>query len=146
MAQDVLSVAWKFMRKRQFATAIKLLEGRAETYEDNFEYYLITGIACLYVGDFGAAGSYFQRARRIKITDTRLLLGQAAIYLRRGDTDRALQYYLEIKENDASNKFPVSSKVKKMIYTLYFLILMIVKDREACPWTEVQSMELQRQQ
>ena len=50
------------------------------------------------------------------------------------------------KENDASNKFPVSSKVKKMIYTLYFLILMIVKDREACPWTEVQSMELQRQQ
>lgn len=104
MAQDVLSVAWKFMRKRQFATAIKLLEGRAETYEDNFEYYLITGIACLYVGDFGAAGSYFQRARKIKITDTRLLLGQAAIYLRRGDTDRALQYYMEVKENDPSNK------------------------------------------
>ena len=101
MAQDVLSVAWKFMRKRQFATAIKLLEGRAETYEDNFEYYLITGIACLYVGDFGAAGSYFQRARKIKITDTRLILGQAAIYLRRGDTDRALQYYLEVIENDA---------------------------------------------
>lgn len=50
------------------------------------------------------------------------------------------------KENDASNKFPVSSKVKKIIYTLYFFILMTVKDGEACPWTEVQSMELQRQQ
>ena len=104
MAQDVLSVAWKFMRKRKFATAIKLLEGRADTYEDNFEYYLITGIACLYVGDIGAAVSYFQRARKIKLTDTRLLLGQAAIYLRRGDTDRALQYYMEVKENDAANR------------------------------------------
>ena len=50
------------------------------------------------------------------------------------------------KENDASNKFPVSSNVKKMLYTLYFFILMIEKDREACPCTEVQSMELQRQQ
>lgn len=50
------------------------------------------------------------------------------------------------KENDASNKFPISSNVKKMIYTLYFFILMIVKDRETCQWTEVQSMELQRQE
>ncbi len=104
MAQDVLTVAWKFMRKRQFATAIKLLEGRVDVYEGNFEYYLLTGIACLYVGDFGAAGSYFQKARQIKLTDSRLLLGQAAIYLRRGDTERALQYYMEVKENDASNK------------------------------------------
>lgn len=104
MALDVLSVAWKYMRKRQFATAIKMLEGRAETYEDNFEYYLMLGIGCLYVGDIGTSVSYFQKARKIKLTDTRLLLGQAAIYLRRGDTDRALQYYMEVKENDASNK------------------------------------------
>lgn len=109
MAQDVLSVAWKFMRKRKFATAIKLLESRSETYEDNFEYYLMLGIACLYVGDIGSSSSYFQRARRIKLTDTRLLLGQAAIFLRRGDTDRALQYYMEVKENDASNKTAADS-------------------------------------
>lgn len=29
------------------------------------------------------------------------------------------------KENDTSNEFPVSSKVKKMSYTFYFIILMI---------------------
>jgi len=109
MAKDVLTLAWSDMRRRKFASAIKLLEGKAETYEDNFEYYLITGIACLYAGDIGSASSYFQRARRIKLTDTRLLLGQAAIFLRRGDVDRALQYYFEIKENDPENKTAVQA-------------------------------------
>ena len=104
MAQDVLTIAWKFMRRRKFATAIKLLEGRSDTYEGNFEYYIALGIACLYVGDIGSSVSYFQQARKIKLTDTRLLLGQAAIFLRRGDTERALQYYLEIKDNDPANK------------------------------------------
>jgi len=104
MAQDVLTIAWRFMRRRRFATAIKLLEAREETYEENFEYYVILGIACLYVGDIGSALMYFQQARRIKLTDSRLLLGQAAIYLRKGDTEKALHYYIEVKENDPKNK------------------------------------------
>ncbi|MCQ2592158.1 MAG: hypothetical protein MJ188_05185 [Treponema sp.] len=104
MAQDVLTIAWKFMRKRKFATAIKMLEGRSETYDDNFEYYLMLGTACLYVGDIGSSVSYFQKARNIKLVDTRLLLGQAAIFLRRGDTERALQYYMEIRGNDPANR------------------------------------------
>ena len=104
MAKDALSLAWQDMRRRRFATAIKRLEAKKEIYEENFEYYLTLGIACLYVGDIGASSSYFQLARRIKLTDTRLLLGQAAIFLRRGDTARALQYYLEIQENDPQNK------------------------------------------
>lgn len=104
MAKDALSLAWLDMRRRRFATAIKRLEAKKEIYEENFEYYVTLGIACLYVGDIGASSSYFQLARRIKLTDTRLLLGQAAIFLRRGDTARALQYYLEIKENDPLNK------------------------------------------
>jgi tetratricopeptide (TPR) repeat protein len=92
------------MRRRRFATAIKRLEAKKDIYDENFEYYLSLGIACLYVGDIGASSSYFQLARRIKLTDTRLLLGQAAMFLRRGDTARALQYYLEIRENDPQNK------------------------------------------
>lgn len=109
MAKDVLTLAWQDMSRRHFATAIKRLEVRSDVYEDNFEYYLTLGIACLYVGDIGASSSYFQMARRIRLTDTRLLLGQAAIFLRRGDTARALQYYLEIKENDPQNKVAASA-------------------------------------
>lgn len=103
MSQDVLTVAWKYMCLRDFSTAIKLLESKYETYENNFEYYLLLGTACLYAGDTGSAISNYQYARQIKLTDSRLLLGQAAIYLKRGDTDRALQYYMEIKENDPQN-------------------------------------------
>ena len=109
MAKDALSLAWQDMRRRRFATAIKRLEAKKDIYDENFEYYLTLGIACLYVGDIGASSSYFQLARRIKLTDTRLLLGQAAIFLRRGDTARALQYYLEIRENDPANKTAASA-------------------------------------
>jgi len=109
MTKDVLTLAWSDMRRRKFATAIKRLEAREDIYHDNFEYYLSLGIACLYVGDIGAASTYFQLARRIRLTDTRLLLGQAAIFLRRGDTARALQYYLEIKDNEPGNKIAANA-------------------------------------
>ena len=104
MAQDVLAAAKKMMRRRQFDKAITILQSRAEIYEDNFEYYLLFAIACLYVGDTGTASAYFQKARKIKITDTTLLLGQAALFLRRGDTDRALQYYLDVLDYEPGNK------------------------------------------
>lgn len=109
MSQDILTIAWKSMCRRDFTTAIKLLESRTETYENNFEYYLMLGTACLYVGDTGSAITNFQKARQIRMTDSRLLLGQAAIYLKRGDTDRALQYYLEIKENDPENPIAINA-------------------------------------
>lgn len=109
MARDVLDLAEKFMKRRQFDKALKFLDGRAEIYEGNFEYYLLYAIACLYVGDTGAASSYFQKARNIRLTDTNLLLGQAALFLRRGDTDRALQYYLEIIDYDPQNKIALDA-------------------------------------
>lgn len=109
MAKDALSIAWSNMRRRKFAAAINILESKSEIYENNFEYYLTIGIACLYAGDIGSASSYFQRARKIKLTETRLLLGQAAIFLRRGDTNRALQYYYEIKENEPENKVAIQA-------------------------------------
>ncbi len=104
MTRDVLDVAKSLMRRRHFDKAIKLLDGRAEIYSQNFDYYLLFGIACLYIGDTGAASSYFQKARNLRLTDTNLLLGQAALFLRRGDTSRALQYYIDILSNDPCNK------------------------------------------
>jgi len=92
------------MSHRRFSSAIKLLESRSDIYENNFEYYLELGMCCLYLGDMGMAGSYFQSARRLRINDVRLLLGQAAIFLHRSETDRALQYYLEIKDIEPENK------------------------------------------
>lgn len=103
MRRSVLDTAHILLKRRKFSLAISILESNSEIYEDDFDYYITLGTACLYVGDAGSASSYFGKAREIKLTDTRLLLGQAAIFLRRGDTERAIQYYLEILENDPSN-------------------------------------------
>ena len=104
MRHSVMEVAVSLMNQRKFSKAITLLESRRENYEENFDYYLSLGIACLYAGDIGNASRYFQKARAIRLTDSRLLLGQAAIYLRRGDTVRAVRYYTDIIADDPGNK------------------------------------------
>lgn len=104
MSRDALDSAARFMRFRQFDKAIKLLESRADVYEGNFNYYFLLGTACLYAGDTGSASAFYQKARSIRITDKKLLLGQAALFLRRGDTKRAISYYIDILENDPADK------------------------------------------
>lgn len=90
-----------------------MLESRNEVYENDFDYYVTLATACLYVGDAGNAAGYYGRAREIKINDTNLLLGQAAIFLRRGDTDRAIQYYLDVLNNEPAN--PVAQDAMEFI-------------------------------
>ena len=104
MPQDSLSFAKKLMKRRKFSKAVLLLESHEQNYENNFDFYLKLGISYLYLGDYGSASSNFQKARRIKMSDISLLLGQAVLYLRRGDTERAIQYYMEILEYDPQNK------------------------------------------
>ena len=96
MARDVLTDARRFMRMRRFKQALILLQNRSAYYEENFEYFLLLATVYLYLGDTGNASVYFQKARNIHLTDTNLLLGQAALFLRRGDTARAIQYYIDI--------------------------------------------------
>lgn len=107
MPKDALSLALRDIRRRNFSMAIKNLEQEScrQIYEEDFEYYITLAIACLYSGDIGTASSYFSLARKIRITDSRLLLGQAVIFLRRGDTFRAIQYYLDLKDNNPSKKY-----------------------------------------
>lgn len=104
MSKSVLDAAKLLLKRRKFSSVITLLESHSEYYEDDFDFYLTLGTAFLYIGETGSANSYFQRARRIKLTNTSLLLGQAAIFLRRGDTDRALEYYLEILSIEPGNR------------------------------------------
>ena len=109
MKRPVIDTAHSLLRKRQFSKAIMILEPAREIYRESFEYYLTLGIACLYVGDTGNSNRYFQQARHIRINDTRLLLGQAALFLRRGDTDLAVQYYLDVLNLDPQNKIATNA-------------------------------------
>ncbi len=100
---SALDSAKYFLKRRKFSIAIKILEERQEVYENDFDFYLTFATACLYVGELGTASLYFRKARDIKIQNVNLLLGQAAIFLQRGEQEKALTYYLDVLELDPNN-------------------------------------------
>ena len=106
MSRSALEKAHFLLQRRKFSHVISLLESsnNPELYRESFDYFLTAGLACLYLGDTGSASAYFQRARHIRMTDPTLLCAQAVLFLRRGDTDRAINYYLDILDYDPDNK------------------------------------------
>lgn len=111
MSRTDLEKAHSLLQRRKFSYVISLLESgnNPEIYRESFDYFLTAGLACLYLGDTGSAGAYFQRARHIRMTDPTLLNAQAVLFLRRGDTDRAIEYYLDVLEYDPDNKTALSA-------------------------------------
>lgn len=98
MARTILERAKKAYFRKRYEDVITLLEPNVIQYRDSFQFYFFLGMACLQTGDIGGASSYFQRARQIKMRDPDLLVAQAALYLRRGETHQAVEYYLEALE------------------------------------------------
>ncbi len=103
MTPSVLQFARKLMRRRKFSRAIALLESNRGKYSGSSEFYLALGTSCLYVGDYGNAWNYYEEARKSRVQGTELYLGQAVILLRRGETERAVQYYLDIQSMNPNN-------------------------------------------
>jgi tetratricopeptide (TPR) repeat protein len=100
----ILTKAIRLFRRGKYGETIRVLESEVVRYHDSFRYYYILGTACLYAKDFGGAFTYFKRAREIKLRDTSALLGQAALFLRRGETGRAVDLYLEVQDTDPRNR------------------------------------------
>ena len=105
----ILQFAKKLMHRRKFGDAIRLLQSNYDGYKGTFEYYLILGISCLYVGDIGNARQNFDQARSIKVENVDLYLGQAAIFLNESKIDRALEYYVDVIGMDPKNKIAASA-------------------------------------
>jgi hypothetical protein len=99
----MLTKAIRLMNGKKYGEAIRLLEPEVVRYHDSFYYYYILGSSCLRAGDFGGGYTYFKRAREIKMRDSGTLLGMAVCYLRRGDTERAIDLYLEVQELEPRN-------------------------------------------
>lgn len=109
MAQTVLERAKRAFFRKRYNDVITLLEPNTIQYRDSFTFYLYLGMACLHTGDVGGATTYFQRARQIKMRDPDLLVAQAVLHLRRGDTHQAVEYYLEALEYAPSHKLAQKS-------------------------------------
>ncbi|MDR1388484.1 MAG: tetratricopeptide repeat protein [Treponema sp.] len=99
----LLQRALALARKGKYESAVKTLEGEVFRYQESHPYYYLLGTSCLYAGDFGGAFTYFNRARTIKMRNPETLLGMALLFLRRGDTDRALDLYLDVQDIDPKN-------------------------------------------
>lgn len=94
----------RLIRARKYGEAIRLLEPEVVRYRDSFHFFYLLAIAYLHTGDSGGAFTYFRRAREIRMRDPNILLGLSLLYLRRGETDRAVELYLDILEQDPSNR------------------------------------------
>ncbi|MDR0583064.1 MAG: tetratricopeptide repeat protein [Treponema sp.] len=100
----ILHKAARLAKSGNYEEAIRTLESEVNRYYGSFRYYYLLGACCLHAGDFGGALTYFRLASKVKIRDPLALLGLAALYLRRGETDRAVDFYLEVQDIDRKNK------------------------------------------
>ena len=98
-------------RQKKYEAAIRILEN--EGGYSSFTYYYLLGLCYLYSRAYGKALTNFRKAREIKLTEPLGLLGLAALYLNHGDTDRAVDTYLEILEIDEHNR--IASNALKVI-------------------------------
>jgi hypothetical protein len=109
----ILSKASRLIRSGKYETALRTLEPEVNRYHGSFRYYYLLGNTCLRAGDYGGALTYFRLAREANNREPFALLGLAALYLRRGETSRALDFYLEALELKPNNR--IAKKALKMI-------------------------------
>jgi tetratricopeptide (TPR) repeat protein len=109
----ILTKAIRLARRGKYDGAIRTLEPEVNRYHDSFRYYYILAVSCLRVNDFVGALGYFKLAREVRIRDPNALLGMAALFLRRGETDRAVDIYLEVQDADPKN--PVAKRALGII-------------------------------
>jgi len=109
----ILAKAVRFARKKNYDQAIKTLEPEANRYYGSFAYYYLLGLSYLYSRIFGMALTYLRLAYDQKMRDPSTLLGLAALYLNHGDTDKAVDLYLEVQSIEESNR--IAKKALKII-------------------------------
>ncbi|MDR1567053.1 MAG: tetratricopeptide repeat protein [Treponema sp.] len=104
MKSDPLLKANRLAHRGNYDRAIKTLEPEVNRYYGSYTYYYLLGVSYLHSKVFGMALTYLKLAREIRLTDVSTLLGLAALYLNHGDTDRAVDLYLEVQEQDEKNR------------------------------------------
>jgi tetratricopeptide (TPR) repeat protein len=100
----ILTKASRLARSGKYEAAIRTLEPEVNRYHGSFHYYNLLGVTCLHAGDFGGALTYFRLAHDVKSREPTVILGLAALFLRRGETERAVDYYLDVLEIDGKNR------------------------------------------
>jgi tetratricopeptide (TPR) repeat protein len=106
--KNPLDEAESLYRRRRWAELIGLLEPLSPMYRDHKRFCFLLATAYLYREDIGGAYSYYRRAQHLDFRDTGAAAGLAAVLIRRGESDKAIQLYIEVLEREARN--PIARK------------------------------------
>lgn len=73
-------------------------------YRENARFSFLLGCAYLYRGDTGGAYSCFRRAQSLDFRNADAAFALAAVLIRRGETDKAVQLYIDILERSPGHR------------------------------------------
>jgi len=98
-----LKKASRLFKSKRFTDVIRLLEPQVFRFRENWLFYYLLGVSCLYTGDFGGAFSYLQRAHQLNKDESNILLGLAAVHLKRRELSEAIMKWLNVLDIDNKN-------------------------------------------
>jgi hypothetical protein len=113
MAESVLTKGIRLARRGRYADAIRILQNEVITYRDSWRFFYTLGLSCLRQGDTGGAFDYFKSAYKIREREPLILLALGVLYMKRGESSRAVNYYLEVRELDPKNR--IAKKALKVL-------------------------------
>jgi len=96
MALSIILQGRRLLAHKKYNDVVRLLEPHVLEYRDSFAFHFYIGLAYLNLGEMANAKDYFSTARKLKPNDPDLMAATAAMYLRRSDTRKAVEYYLRI--------------------------------------------------
>jgi tetratricopeptide (TPR) repeat protein len=98
MAKSVLDKAAGLHARRRYGEVVSILEPQLPIYRESERFYYLLGLACLRTGDMGGAHTYLKRAEQLDPRNPDILLCLAALHLRRMETQKAIELYLQVQE------------------------------------------------
>jgi tetratricopeptide (TPR) repeat protein len=104
MGRTALDRAELLFASGRFPELISLLEPQVPIYRESQRFYYLLGSSCLRAGDSSGATTYLKRAEQLSPSNPDIMLALAALSVRRGDTERAVEYYLRVLEDKPGDK------------------------------------------
>jgi hypothetical protein len=99
MARTALDRAERLFKTGRYAELVGLLEPQVPVYRESQRFYYLLGSSCLRTGDPGGGLTYLKRAEQLSPNNPETMLALAALAVRRGETEKAVEYYLRILED-----------------------------------------------
>ena len=100
-----LAKARSLYRRKKYNELIRHLQPQVFMYRESLEYFQLIGSACFFSGDYGGSMSYVRRAIDIDEDNIEARLFLAAVYLKRRESDKAIQEWLAILDRQPTNRF-----------------------------------------